>query len=554
MKWLVYFTTSLLLNLNLLVSGAPSDHERNATVYFSEAEDKHYVKFDVVDEAEGLCVGTFADGLEVDGWGVLRVKTSGNFHDMDQMYAAGFVEGALTAKRIYEHFHNLNDFFFSSTNATELIKVKDFFRMQEQWTRKMIDENREDGFWRQMGLIQSQFDGLVDGYSMYHLPGQGLDRFAFYILNGAGDLLDLKTALIEAEKENWDSFMEPDAGKRKDPMEAKLKVALSNRCTALIKVLPDLSDIFFAHSTWFTYSAMNRIYKHYNFAVKEQTSSSKKMSFSSYPGSLESQDDFYIMDSHLAVIQTTNSIFNTTLYEKITPHSLFSWQRVRIANSMANGGRQWASVFQKYNSGTYNNQYMVVDLNKFRQGELLMDDLLWVIEQIPGYVDSKDVTEVLRNGYWASWNVPYFKKIYQMSGYPTFVSQHGLDFSYQMAPRAEIFRRDSQKVKDFSSLKWMMRYNEYKVDRFSEKSPMDTICARGDLNKGHPVYFGCSDTKVSSYKRALRLLAEAVNGPTTQDEPPFRWSQQKAVNVKHEGQPDEFNFGFKRMDPRWEEF
>ena len=35
-------------------------------------------------------------------------------------------------------------------------------------------------------------------------------------------------------------------------------------------------------------------------------------------------------------------------------------------------------------SGTYNNQYMVVDLKKVHLNNVLEDDALWVAEQIPG--------------------------------------------------------------------------------------------------------------------------------------------------------------------------
>ena len=46
-----------------------------------------------------------------------------------------------------------------------------------------------------------------------------------------------------------------------------------------------------------------------------------------------------------------------------------------------------------------------------------------------------------------------------MSGYPDFVKQHGTDFSYQLAPRAKIFRRDQTKVVDMATMKNIMRYN-----------------------------------------------------------------------------------------------
>jgi len=36
-------------------------------------------------------------------------------------------------------------------------------------------------------------------------------------------------------------------------------------CSVIIKAADDFSDIFAGHSSWFTYSAMNRIFKRYEF-------------------------------------------------------------------------------------------------------------------------------------------------------------------------------------------------------------------------------------------------------------------------------------------------
>ena len=36
-----------------------------------------------------------------------------------------------------------------------------------------------------------------------------------------------------------------------------------------------------------------------------------------------------------------------------------------------------------------------------------------------------DVTPVLRNGHWPSYNVPYFEDIYKLSGYPAVVKEKG---------------------------------------------------------------------------------------------------------------------------------
>ena len=68
--------------------------------------------------------------------------------------------------------------------------------------------------------------------------------------------------------------------------------------------------------------------------------------------------------------------------------------RVRVANALATDGAAWADVVARHNSGTYNNQYMVVDVGAFaagrRGGDALAPDTLWVVEQIPGTVVAAD--------------------------------------------------------------------------------------------------------------------------------------------------------------------
>ena len=75
------------------------------------------------------------------------------------------------------------------------------------------------------------------------------------------------------------------------------------------------------------------------------------------------------------------------------------------------------------------------------------------------YVASGDETEILRDGYWASYNIPFFEKVYNMSGYPEVANKVGPDATYQLCPRAKIFRRDQGHVKDLASMQYIMRYN-----------------------------------------------------------------------------------------------
>jgi len=49
-------------------------------------------------------------------------------------------------------------------------------------------------------------------------------------------------------------------------------------------------------------------------------------------------------------------------------------------------------------AGTYNNQYMIVDVKKVILGWELGDGTLWVVEQMPGTVVGHDQTTMLRAG------------------------------------------------------------------------------------------------------------------------------------------------------------
>lgn len=63
-------------------------------------------------------------------------------------------------------------------------------------------------------------------------------------------------------------------------------------------------------------------------------------------------------------------------------------------------------IFERYNAkktlfyftGTYNNQYMLIDLNKIHLGDVIDDGALWVVEQMPSLVVGGDQSAILRTG------------------------------------------------------------------------------------------------------------------------------------------------------------
>merc|ERR1719491_1355197 len=114
--------------------------------------------------------------------------------------------------------------------------------------------------------------------------------------------------------------------------------------------------------------------------------------------------------------------------------------------------------------------------------------MLWVIEETPGLIEGSDVSLTFsRASYWPSYNVPFYEDIADKSGYKQASAKHGNYFTYQLSPRAQIFRREAGAVNDIHHVKSLLRYNNFlndpsSIDTRGEPNPTWSICARGDLH------------------------------------------------------------------------
>ena len=201
----------------------------------------------------------------------------------------------------------------------------------------------------------------------------------------------------------------------------------------------------------------------------------------------------------LNVIETTNMFFN--LYQLVEPESLLTWQRVIIANRMSVTAKEWSSHFGAYNSGTYNNMYMVLDMkNILIEEQTILNETLFTVEQIPKLIKTNDVTNQLKYGYWPSYNTPYDKEIIELSNITGKISEipdMKYIVDYDICTRATIMRRDQSKIKNIESLKTFIRYNNFTKDKLALNDSTASISARGDLLP-KPECFGAYDAKVSS--------------------------------------------------------
>ena len=166
---------------------------------------------------------------------------------------------------------------------------------------------------------------------------------------------------------------------------------------------------------------------------------------------------------------------------------------------------------------------MVVDYKLFTPGQPIAPGTLVVGEQAPGmyiYADQSDF--ISKNRYWASYNVPFYKEMWDYAGYAPLFAKYGNQYSWSECARAQIYRRDQSKVQDLDSLKAIQRYNEWQRDPLSLGDACRGISARCDLN--NPMFsnstlngfaaFGGIDAKVTDETMVPKMAADAVCGPT----------------------------------------
>eukprot|EP01035_Chromulina_nebulosa_P018640 gene18640-24381_t len=442
-----------------------------------------------------------------------------------------------------------------------------------------------------------QLDGLLEGFEIgcpsthiseeAYLPMISHKPFLIHLLlmNANGDLFQIAEKFDQNKAPPSDilddtvssSFQHRKAIGKKNFNSNDLH--FTDHCSALIKLLPDNSDVLFSHATWDDYQCAGpRVFKHYSYPLISGKRGSHSFTyepllnadgsqinhdiyFSSSPGLLSSIDDFYVIKGHgnLAVIETSLDIYNDELLKLIHTDTLLSWMRAKVSNQLAYDGFSWAERFSSYHSGTYANQWMVIDFDKFTSGNYPSQGFLTVLEEVPGYIHYEDLTHHLNSeGYWASYNNPYFDDIFILSGYIE-LCEADASSCHDTDPRALIFADIQSSVNDIYTLEKVIGYNHFKYDTYSMNDSCNTISCRQDLEPdvSNRYPFGSIDGKVSSVLLSNKQIPtiRAHMGPTHDDLPPFCWNQfEDHRNIRgkrfsHRGQPDCYNYDWQTFPP-----
>lgn len=452
----------------------------------------------------------------------------------------------------------------------------------ERWIRSHIayleaQQHNTAPLWAQISKQMALIAGLHAGYrdarnaSANKTATRDLDHFSIFLLSFYAESPTI------ANRCNVQLFGVNATNITVGPSFGPLwyRTRMNEHCSALLKLTSD--DVFVAHDTWAYYGMMYRQVKTYVFEAT--------VTMSTYAGSLSSIDDFYITSHQLVVTETTNGFYNNSLYLEVVPTVASEFHRSMAANFLATSAEEWVRLFAQNISGTYCNQWMVLDMKRVAPASdyPLRHKAFYVLEELPTLVDYDDMTEHLRrHTYWAGYNRPYFRSIFDLSGFKLKEKQYGRFFSHRHTNRAKQFDALQWRVDGLDGMYWTMRYNDFTDDDHSKlmwckpegnetcvdvQSPAMAIASRFDYapktadvgtvpflqEMANNAPFGAIDTKMTSYTAVMEDPSHpkmwAINGPTTTIAPfePFVWStylkaHPSRAKMPRAGQADRFDY------------
>lgn len=495
---------------------------------------KAYKFSDLTEDGGVAATAYFAETYEQDGWDTLHIMASNELlaaHPLQAYHAVGYAEGFLTYKRLWCFYYNAWVASPPQVPKVVLDWVNDHYKFM------MSLDPSVSLFNAQVRNILSQLEGLHAGYSAAQAAtghGQPLSFMDIFLLNFGSELGDVADSYRVTLQGRLGELSRDD-----------------EHCSGLIKVTKD--DVFLSQVTWSGYDTMMRHFKTYTFGPKTVV-------LSGYPGYLASADDWYITSHRLAVMETTYGVSNPEIFRKYVRdnnHTVSEWIRVMAANFIAEDAVAWVGNFSLFNSGTYNNQWLAFDMKKFTPGKPLPPNSFWLAEQIPGLVESKDMTPWLNQySYFGSYNTAYFDNIFNISGGWDAVKNRGDYFHYSNSTRAKMFARNHTNVVDMATMKALMRYNNYKHDPLSLIPYCDhcdppynayfgiacrgDLCPRGNVTTLGPLWgmiqlrnHGTTDAKIAAWsmmREGDQLTSVVISGPNNDQCPTFRWSTSPWAN------------------------
>lgn len=495
------------------------------------------------------------------GLSFLEIETQSGYKDHHQAFAAGILEGSLTWMSIYAQWTNTirtfcerndeNQQFCDWLRAVVLNNYKNVLKLSKE-----TDKN--DYYHHQVFLFYHQLLGIEAGFK------KGVKRARFDYEIPFIDLLLLNARVeIEDLKIYYNEFV---ADHDYDKLDINPRVG-----KMLLKILLNEEShpkIFLGHSSDGDYTAMLKIVKTYRFNYHHGPDAASRLvtntdiTFTSYPGSIASSDDFYIaMGKHTRIIVGGITLKHhksaKLLHGVDLEGTIFSSARVMAATRLSHNGKFWARVMTR-DPDVGAKQWLVIDEKRIKylsadapadpneavtsstttDGGIMLNEvhdvilqpadfrsspsssnrnLVWLIDQTWKRLHAEDVSDKFRSegGSWLLDGTPYFKVIQELNG---------------LQPRSVRVRRNLTSLEDVAQY---LKQNSYRGDLLTDPMP-----------------FGNVDLKLYT-SDDQELIVQ--NGPVTSNStPPFDWDSEDFKDTRHDEHPSLWNFLPAQVEFLWD--
>eukprot|EP00392_Amoebophrya_sp_AT5.2_P010307 g10367.t1 len=472
------------------------------------------------------------------------------------MYSAGFIEGILTSVRMSEFFANHHKLLLKSEASNHaLLNIKRVLgkeigkiKGRSLFEDHVLPEEPADAYGRQLRYLLFQLWGLLDGYNHMakHYRIHTLQMVDLMMLNAFAEIQQMMKAYSPravldrteaAEAAATLVFLQKNmnnGGFKKmktrrfekddllDDEHWEKRLSEDGHCTGYVRLTG--TDLLMGHATWGDYAQMLRV----------------------YPGLISSGDDYMITSSGLAIADTSLEILDSTLLDKVDDKpTVPGFMHLLTTTRLARSGADWASRYQRMNSGTRAAQWMVVDYNEYVPGQApLASGTLWVVEVIPGYSEARDLSAQLdTDKYFGSVNRPLFETTRKKTGFTAAEASHGSLYSVTESPRGVILKGAAPG--SLLDMRGLMTENKWGAWP-GPTSPGHDVAARMDLARKNRIPNGAIDAKIVNHCLARTLSVQAHSGPTDAGQKPFRWQKKGGVErfpgVYHYGLPNVWAF------------
>ena len=224
---------------------------QTANIYYSKVSKKYTVKYEPINKEDSLAYLKYTPSYEKEGWDKLTVSSSDKpdtiYSDSNKHYGMGYLEGYVTYKRIYDHYRNNNNYKFYKNKGIMPEYLEKFFISNLQFIKKMCELYSDtDPYFHEVNNFYYQMKGILDGYNTrvqeeknknIILDLEQITLPHFMAIISVGDIDEL---------ENLNKTSRPNYSKM---TIEQIKNYVNERlhCSALIKVAPDFSNVWFGH-------------------------------------------------------------------------------------------------------------------------------------------------------------------------------------------------------------------------------------------------------------------------------------------------------------------